>query len=299
MSYHDPVLLHETVGGLDIKPDGIYVDVTFGGGGHAKQVLDALGPQGRLIAFDQDQDALQNRIDDGRFLLIHENFRHLSRFLKFHGVTKVDGILADFGVSSHQFDRPERGFSTRFDGQLDMRMNQNNSRSAYEIVNSYEASELSRVLKDYGELRAAPGMAQVIVAARMEAPIATTEDLKRALQRFLPKANEHKVLAQIFQAIRLEVNDELTALKAFLMQTQDLLVPGGRLSVISYHSLEDRLVKRFMRDGLFDGEPEKDLYGRTSVPFKPLGKLIIPTDQEIKRNNRARSAKLRIAERRS
>ena len=255
MSYHDPVLLHETVGGLDIKPDGIYVDVTFGGGGHAKQVLDALGPQGRLIAFDQDQDALQNRIDDGRFLLIHENFRHLSRFLKFHGVTKVDGILADFGVSSHQFDRPERGFSTRFDGQLDMRMNQNNSRSAYEIVNSYEASELSRVLKDYGELRAATGMAQVIVAARMEAPIATTEDLKRALQRFLPKANEHKVLAQIFQAIRLEVNDELTALKAFLMQTQDLLVPGGRLSVISYHSLEDRLVKRFMRDGLFDGEP--------------------------------------------
>lgn len=299
MSYHDPVLLNETVGGLAVKPDGIYVDVTFGGGGHAKMVLDALGPEGCLIAFDQDQDALRNAFDDERFLLIHENFRHLKRFLKFHGVTKVDGILADFGVSSHQFDRPERGFSTRFDGQLDMRMNQNDSRSAYEIVNNYEEVELARVLKEYGELRAAPGMARLIVAARSETPIATTEDLKHAVRRFLPKAKEHKVLAQIFQAIRLEVNDELTVLKEFLLQTQDLLVAGGRLSVISYHSLEDRLVKRFMRDGLFEGEPERDVFGRTFVPFKPLGKLIVPTDQEIRNNNRARSAKLRIAERRS
>lgn len=295
--YHSPVLLQETVAGLNIKPDGIYVDVTFGGGGHSIEILKQLGENGKLIAFDQDKDALNNAIDDPRFLLINENFSLIQKFLRFYKLDKVDGILADLGVSSHQFDEASRGFSTRFDGILDMRMNQNKPLDAKLIINEYEEKELKRVFYDYGELRAAAGMASVIVNARLKEPIETSEQLKSVLARFLPAAKTHKILAQIYQAIRIEVNEELEALKTLLVASKDLLNPEGRLSVISYHSLEDRLVKRFMKNGLFEGEPEKDVFGNTNVPFKMIEKLIIPSHEEIKINNRARSAKLRIAER--
>lgn len=296
MKYHNPVLLAETVEGLNIHPDGIYVDVTFGGGGHSKEILSRLGEKGRLIAFDQDTDALDNAIDDPRFLLINENFRFLKRFLRFHGINEVDGILGDFGVSSHQFDVAERGFSTRFEADLDMRMDQTSPFSAYDVINKYEESQLRSVLFQYGELRAAAGMARVIMEARKDGPIKSSEQLKKALGRFLPKHRENKILAQIYQAIRIEVNQELDALKEFLLQTIEVLKPGGRLSLISYHSLEDRLVKRFMKNGLFEGEPEKDVFGRVEVPLKLVGKFIIPSEEEIKANNRARSAKLRVAE---
>jgi len=296
MEYHRPVLLTETVDGLNIQPNGVYVDVTFGGGGHSREILKRLGEEGRLIAFDQDKDALENAIDDPRFTLINENFRFLKRFLRFYSHKQVDGILGDFGVSSHQFDVPERGFSTRFEAKLDMRMNQDSELSAFEVVNNYPEEKLRSVLFQYGELRAAAGMARVLVDARKEQPITSSEQLKQALGRFLPKHKENKVLAQIYQAIRIEVNQELDALKEFLVQTQEVLKPGGRLSLISYHSLEDRLVKRFMRNGLFEGEPEKDVFGRVEVPFKLVGKFKIPTETEIKENNRARSAKLRVAE---
>lgn len=296
MSYHDPVLLFESVDGLNIKPDGIYVDVTFGGGGHSTEILKRLDANGRLFAFDQDADALNNEIQDERFVLINENFRFISRFLRFHGVKKVDGILADLGVSSHQFDSADRGFSTRFDAELDMRMNANDTLSAFDVVNKYPEEELSQVLYQYGELRNSRAIAKEIVQARNQDPIRTSFQLKEVLKRFLPKAKEHKILAQIFQAIRIEVNQEMQVLKEFLLQTEDLLNVGGRLSVISYHSLEDRLVKRYMQFGLFKGEPEKDFYGNVSVPFKKVGKLILPSADEIKKNNRSRSAKLRIAE---
>lgn len=296
MEYHNPVLLKETVGGLAIKEDGVYVDVTFGGGGHSKEILSRLGENGKLFAFDQDKDALKNKIDDSRFTLINENFRYIKRFLRFYGVKEVDGILGDFGVSSHQFDVAERGFSTRFEADLDMRMNQSNQLSAYHVVNEYSQEDLRDVLLQYGELRAAPAMARVIVETRMNGEIKTSEQLKSALKKFLSPKHENKILAQIYQAIRIEVNQEIEALKEFLKQTPEVLKPGGRLSLISYHSLEDRLVKRFMRNGLFEGEPERDVFGRFEVPFKKVGKLIVPTAQEIKENNRARSAKLRIAE---
>ncbi|MCC4214117.1 16S rRNA (cytosine(1402)-N(4))-methyltransferase RsmH [Leeuwenhoekiella parthenopeia] len=296
MDYHDPVLLHESVDGLAIKPGGIYVDVTFGGGGHSREILKRLDASAKLFAFDQDQDALANAIDDERFTLIPENFRFAKRFLRFYGAAQVDGILGDFGVSSHQFDMAERGFSTRFDAKLDMRMNQKARLSAHQVVNEYEEGELSRVLLQYGELRNAPKIARTLVSVRKEKSIDTTEDLKEALQSFLPRGREHKILAQIYQAIRIEVNQELEVLKEFLQQTEDLLKPGGRLSLISYHSLEDRLVKRYMRNGLFEGEPEKDMFGNFSVPFKKVGGLIVPSREEIKKNNRARSAKLRVAE---
>lgn len=296
MEYHNPVLLKETVDGLAIKEDGIYVDVTFGGGGHSKEILSRLGEKGRLYAFDQDKDALKNKIDDSRFTLINENFRYIKRFLRFYGVKEVDGILGDFGVSSHQFDVAERGFSTRFEADLDMRMNQSNQLSAYHVVNEYSQEDLRDVLLQYGELRAAPAMARVIVETRMNGEIKTSEQLKFALKKFLSPKHENKILAQIYQAIRIEVNQEIEALKEFLMQTPEVLKPGGRLSLISYHSLEDRLVKRFIRNGLFEGEPERDVFGRFEVPFKKVGKLIVPTAQEIKENNRARSAKLRVAE---
>ena len=295
MEYHNPVLLKETVGGLNIKQDGVYVDVTFGGGGHSKEILESLGSNGRLIAFDQDKDALLNVIDDPRFLLISENFRFMQRFLRFHGVKAVDGILADFGVSSHQFDEPERGFSIRFDAMLDMRMNQQDVLSAHSLVNNYEEEALRQVFWQYGELRAAPVLAKTIVQARQIASIDTTFDLKTVLKKHLPQGRENKILAQIYQAIRIEVNQEIEVLKAFLLQTPSLLKTDGRLSVISYHSLEDRLVKRFIRNGLFEGEPEKDVFGNFEVPLKKVGSLIIPTSAEIKSNNRARSAKLRIA----
>jgi len=296
MDYHNPVLLSETVEGLNIKQDGIYVDVTFGGGGHSRKILESLGPEGRLIAFDQDKDALLNTIDDSRFMLINENFRYVKRFLRFHGIKSVDGILADFGVSSHQFDEADRGFSIRFDAQLDMRMNQQNVLSAHSLVNSYDEEDLKRVFWSYGELRTAPALAKTIVAARAENTIETTFELKSVLKKHLPKGRENKILAQIYQAIRIEVNQEIEVLKAFLVQTPELLNAGGRLSVISYHSLEDRLVKRFIRNGLFEGEPERDVFGNFEVPLKKVGSLIVPDAKEIKQNNRARSAKLRVAE---
>ena len=296
MSYHDPVMLFESVDGLKIDPNGIYVDVTFGGGGHSKEILKRLGDNGKLFAFDQDKDALENSIDDERFTLINENFRYIKRFLRFYGLTKVDGILADLGVSSHQFDEAERGFSTRFDADLDMRMNQGDELSAYHVVNKYEEEKLSSVLFQYGDLRNSRALAKEIVNARRNEEIKTSFRLKEVLQRFLPKAKEHKILAQIFQAIRIEVNQEIEVLKEFLIQTPELLKEEGRLSVISYHSLEDRLVKRFIQNGKFEGEPERDFYGNINVPLKKVGKLIVPSTEEIKKNNRARSGKLRIAE---
>ncbi|MFT4847848.1 MAG: 16S rRNA (cytosine1402-N4)-methyltransferase [Sediminicola sp.] len=295
MEYHNPVLLTESIDGLDIKLDGIYVDVTFGGGGHSREILSRLGEHGKLLAFDQDIDALENTIDDPRFILINENFRFLKRFLRFHNVTEVDGILGDFGVSSHQFDVAERGFSTRFEADLDMRMNQNSNFSAFHVINKYDESQLKTVLLEYGELRSAAGMARLIVEARGESLIRSSEQLKKVLKRFLPQHRENKILAQIYQAIRIEVNEELDALKEFLIQSLEVLRPDGRLSLISYHSLEDRLVKRFIRNGLFEGEPEKDVFGRVEVPMKSIGKFIIPSEKEVKENNRARSAKLRIA----
>lgn len=296
MEYHNPVLLQASVDGLNIKPDGIYVDVTFGGGGHSKEILKRLGPSGKLFAFDQDEDALANALPDERFVLINENFRHIKRFLRFYGVKSVDGILADLGVSSHQFDVAERGFSTRFDAGLDMRMSQKNDLNAYRVVNEYDEANLRRVFLDYGELKNAPALARTIIEAREEQPIKTTDELKEVLARYLPERVRNKILAQIYQAIRIEVNQEMDVLKEFLEQSLELLNPNGRLSVISYHSLEDRLVKRFMKNGMFEGEPERDFFGNFSVPFKTVGKLIVPDKEEIKLNNRARSAKLRIAE---
>lgn len=295
MEYHNPVLLKETVDGLNIKEDGVYVDVTFGGGGHSREILKRLGVNGKLYAFDQDPDALENTIDDERFTLIHENFQFMKRFLRFYGVKAVDGILADFGVSSHQFDVAERGFSTRFEANLDMRMNQKSELSAYHVVNDYEEAQISQMLWQYGELRQANAMARAILEYRKTEPIKTSDQLKLALKPFLQHKKENKVLAQIYQAIRIEVNQEIEVLKAFLLQAPEILVPGGRLSVISYHSLEDRLVKRFIRNGLFEGEPERDVYGNFEVPLKKVGSLIVPSKEEVKANNRARSAKLRIA----
>ncbi len=296
MEYHNPVLLKETVDGLNIKSDGIYVDVTFGGGGHSREILKRLGPNGKLFGFDQDEDAFSNTILDDRFQLIPENFRFLKRFLRFHGVKTVDGILADLGVSSHQFDVPERGFSTRFDADLDMRMSKRNEINAFTIVNEYSESELKRVFLEYGELKVAPAIARTIIVERDKKVINTTDELKFILSRFLPEQHKNKILAQIYQAIRIEVNQELDVLKEFLQQSLEILNLGGRLSVISYHSLEDRLVKRFMKNGMFEGEPERDFFGNFSVPFKTIEKLIVPSDDEIKLNNRARSAKLRVAE---
>lgn len=295
MEYHNPVLLKESVDGLNIKPDGVYVDVTFGGGGHSREILSRLGEKGRLYAFDQDEDALANKIDDPRFVLINENFRFIKRFLRFHGVKEVDGILGDFGVSSHQFNVAERGFSTRFDARLDMRMSKKGNLSAYEVINEYDEEQLKKIFYEYADLRIAPKIAAEIVQARKEAPIESSDRLKEVLSPFLFKEKEHKILAQIYQAIRIEVNQELEVLREFLLQTEHLLKKGGRLSLISYHSLEDRLVKRYIRSGLFEGEPEKDFFGNISVPFKKVGGLIVPTAEEIKLNKRARSARLRIA----
>ena len=295
MEYHNPVLLKESIDGLNIKPAGIYVDVTFGGGGHSSEILKRLNEKGRLFGFDQDEDAAKNKIDDERFILIPQNFRHIKRYLRFYNIKKVDGILADLGVSSHQFDEAERGFSTRFDADLDMRMNQSGELSAYDVVNLYDEEKLSEILFQYSELRNAKAIAKKIVTARAEKIIKTSFDLKEVLSEFVPKSVEHKIFAQIFQGIRIEVNQEIEVLKEFLLQIPELLNENGRLSVISYHSLEDRLVKRFMKTGLFEGEPEKDFFGNVSVPMKTIGKMIIPTFQEIKNNSRARSAKLRIA----
>ena len=298
MEYHNPVLLKQTVDGLNIKPDGIYVDVTFGGGGHSREILSRLGSNGKLFGFDQDEDALANAFIDDRFTLIHENFRYIKRFLRFHGVKSVDGILADLGVSSHQFDVPERGFSTRFDADLDMRMSKRNELDAHKVINQYDDANLRRVFLDYGELKIAPALTRTILEAREMKLINTTDELKMILSKFLPDQFKNKILAQIYQAIRIEVNQEMEVLKEFLEQSLEILKPQGRLSVISYHSLEDRLVKRFMKNGLFEGEPERDFFGNFTVPYQLVGKLIVPDEAEIKINNRARSAKLRIAEKR-
>ena len=296
-NYHKPVLLKETVDGLAIKPDGIYVDVTYGGGGHSREILSRLGAGGKLYAFDQDPDAQANVVDDPRLTLIPENFRYISRFLRFYKVTKVDGILADFGVSSHQFDEASRGFSTRTEGVLDMRMNKRSELSAREVVNNYSEEDLASVLYQYGDLKNSRRIARVILSARTDRAIETTEDLKTVLKPFLKGFRDQKFLAQLYQAIRIEVNQELQVIKEFLLQVPDLLSEGGRLSVLSYHSLEDRLVKRYIQHGKFEGEAEKDVFGRVAVPLKKVGKLIVPSQEEIELNNRARSAKLRIAER--
>ena len=298
-SYHVPVLLKESLEGLAIDPAGTYVDLTFGGGGHSRAILACLGSTGRLFAFDQDPEAQQNAIDDERFTLIPQNFRHIKRFLRFYGVKQVDGVLADFGVSSYQFDTAERGFSTRFEAALDMRMNPSSPLSAYEVVNTYDEEALSTLFFRYGELSPSRQIARTIVQQRSEQPIATTGELKQAVQRFLPKGKENKVLAQLYQAIRIEVNHELAALEEMLLQLPEVVRPKGRIALISYHSLEDRLVKRFIRDGQFSGEPQKDFYGNLLTPFQKVGKAITPTQEELARTNRARSAVLRVAERKS
>ena len=296
-AYHKPVLCSASIAGLAIRPNGVYVDVTFGGGGHSRAIMEQLDDQGRLFAFDQDADALQNAIDDPRFTLIAANFSNLQRFLKFYKQDQVDGILADFGVSSYQFDTPHRGFSTRSTGPLDMRMNGTQSLDAQMVVNTYGQKELQRLWSVYGELTNAKQLAEVVCKAREHSPIQTTDQLLDLLQPFFPARIFHKRMAQVFQALRIEVNQELEVLRAFLMQSIEVLKPKGRLVCIAYHSLEDRLVKRFIRDGQFEGQLETDLYGNKAVPYKAVGKLIVPTEDEIKENNRARSAKLRIAER--
>lgn len=298
--YHIPVLLNESIEALNIKPNGVYVDVTFGGGGHSRRILECLDENGHLYAFDQDEDAAKNVIDDSRFTFIQQNFRYMKNFLQLYCGGKVDGILADLGVSSYQFDTPEKGFSIRYNGRLDMRMNQNAAVDAANIVNTYDVASLASVLSRYGELRNAMSIADTIVMAREMKPIETTDELKDAVARFLPKGSENKVLAQIFQALRIEVNEEMKVLEIFLSQCADVLNPGGRLVVLSYHSLEDRLVKNFMKTGNADGNLEKDFFGNQLTPYKLMSsKPILPSDEEIQNNNRARSAKLRVAERRA
>ena len=296
MAYHNPVLLQSSVDYLVTNPDGTYVDVTYGGGGHSREILSRLG-SGRLIAFDQDSDAQANLVEDERFTFVPSNFKNLSRFLKYHQAYPVDGILADLGVSSHQFDTPERGFSYREDGVLDMRMNTNAGKSAQDIVNQYDEQALSQIFYRYGELSDGRTLARRIVKAREERPIRTTQELVEALKPSLPRGRENKSLSRIFQALRIEVNQEMEALEAFLTQTVEALKIGGRLVVISYHSLEDRMVKNFMRAGNFSGEVEKDFYGNPQTPFKLITrKALVPDDEEINLNPRARSAKLRVAE---
>lgn len=295
--YHVPVMLHECIEALDIKPDGIYVDVTFGGGGHSREILKKLGSKGRLIAFDQDPDAIKNAIDDERFVLVHQNFRFLKNCLRLQGMKEVDGILADLGVSSHQFDDASRGFSIRFDADLDMRMDQVSDLDARKVVNTYSEDELHRIFGMYGEVQNAKSLAKTIVTARLSKPINTIAELKETIKKLVPKGKEHKYHAQVFQALRIEVNKELDALQEFLTQSPLVLKEGGRLVVMSYHSLEDRLVKNFMLKGKFRGEVEKDFYGNEIKPFRVLTrKAITASEEEVKNNNRARSAKLRVAE---
>lgn len=292
-----PVLLEQSIEGLVANPHGTFVDVTFGGGGHSRAILQALAPDGRLVAFDRDADALANAIADERFELIHEDFRYMKNFLRLHGVSRADGILADLGVSSHQFDQPDRGFSTRFDADLDLRMDRRQALTAADLVNSASEQELGAILRNYGELPNAHRMARAIVQARSEAPIRTTFQLKNILESLVPRNQENKFFAMIFQALRIEVNGELEALKVMLMQAVDILNPGGRLVVISYHSLEDRLVKNIMKTGNFEGEVKKDFYGNLLSPLEPITrKPVVADEYEQSANPRSRSAKLRIAE---
>ena len=295
--YHNPVMLEQCIGGLNINPEGVYADVTFGGGGHARAILDHL-TTGHLYAFDQDEDAAANAFDDDRFTFIPQNFRYFKNFIQLYHGGKIDGVIADLGVSSHQFDTPEKGFSTRFDGPLDMRMSQTTPNDAATVVNTYDHADLTRILRLYGELQQPQLFASDIITARNGEPIETTEQLKAAVQRRLPRGKENKVLAQIFQALRIEVNQELEALTAFLSQCPDVLKEGGRLVVMSYHSLEDRIVKNFMKTGNAEGKEEKDFFGNLITPYHIITrKPVVPTDKEMESNSRARSAKLRIAER--
>lgn len=297
IGYHVPVMLRECIEALAIKPNGVYVDVTFGGGGHSKEILKHLGPDGRLYAFDQDPDAVKNALADDRFRLIHQNFKFLKNNLRLEGVKQVDGILADLGVSSHQFDAADRGFSIRFDADLDMRMDQISDLDAKKVLNSYPEDELHRIFGMYGEIQNAKSLAKAIVTARLTKEIQTVAELKQVIQKLVPKGKEHKYHAQVFQALRIEVNKELEALQEFLLQTEQILKPEGRLVVMSYHSLEDRLVKNYMAKGKFKGEVEKDFFGNEIKPFKVISRKAIVADaEEVARNNRARSAKLRIAE---
>ncbi|MFT3740266.1 MAG: 16S rRNA (cytosine(1402)-N(4))-methyltransferase RsmH [Breznakibacter sp.] len=296
--YHIPALLEQSVGGLNIRPDGTYVDVTFGGGGHSRSILSQLGPNGRLVVFDQDPDAYANRPDDGRLVFVRHNFRYIGHFLRYLGIDKVDGILGDLGVSSHHFDSPERGFSFRFDGDLDMRMNQVSKIKASDILNQYPTERLAAIFRTYGEIQQAGRLADEIIRARSSGPFTTTAELRQLAERLAPKKEQAKFLAQVFQALRIEVNGEMDVLRELLEQSLDLLPEGGRLSIISYHSLEDRMVKNFIKSGNCDqSEAEKDFYGHSHVPFTAVNrKVIVPDDQEVAANPRARSAKLRIAE---
>jgi len=289
-------MLQECTEGLAIRPEGTYVDVTFGGGGHSREILSHLNKYGKLLAFDQDADAKQNIPDDGRFVFIDQNFRYLKNFCRLHHAIPVDGILADLGVSSYQFDQAERGFSIRFDAELDMRMNQKSALTAKEVINTYSEAELHRIFGMYGEIQNAKSLANTIVTARLNKTLVTVADLKNAIANRIPRGKENKYLAQVFQALRIEVNQELEALKDFLIQSAEVLVSGGRLVVMSYHSLEDRLVKNFIARGKFSGELEKDIYGNDNRPFEAVSRgAITASDEEVKKNNRARSAKLRIA----
>ena len=296
--YHIPVLLHESVEGLNIQPNGIYVDVTFGGGGHSREILNRL-TGGKLIVFDQDEDAYANRPNDERLIFVRHNFRYLKNFLQYLGIEKVDGLLADLGVSSHHFDTAERGFSFRFDGKLDMRMNNQSGITAADVLNSYSENDLMKLFRLYGEVDSPSKMVREIVAVRGVKPFETIEELRVVGSKFVPSRDQSKHLAKVFQALRIEVNAEMAALTEMLQQCSDVVKVGGRISIISYHSLEDRLVKNFIKSGnCEDGEAEKDFYGNIIAPFKAVNrKLILPSDNEIEINNRARSAKLRIAER--
>jgi 16S rRNA (cytosine1402-N4)-methyltransferase len=297
VDYHKPVMLQECMEGLNINPDGLYVDVTFGGGGHSREILKHLGPKGRLLAFDQDADAQKNLPKDDRLTFIDQNFRFLKNNCRLQGAISADGILADLGVSSHQFDQPERGFSIRFDAGLDMRMDQAGSLTAKEVVNSYTEDQLHKIFGMYGEIRNARSLATALVTARLNKPVETVADLKAAIRQLIPRGKENKYLAQVFQALRIEVNQELEALKEFLVQTTDVLKNQGRLVIMSYHSLEDRLVKNFMAKGKFHGEVEKDFFGNPIRPFNSLtSKAIKASAEELEQNSRARSARLRIAE---
>ena len=298
-AYHVPVLLDESVSALDIKPDGVYVDATFGGGGHSREILRRLGPEGRLLAFDQDEDALANAPDDRRLTLVHANFRFVHNFVRYHGFDEVDGILADLGVSSHQFDTQERGFSFRFSAPLDMRMNRMAGRSAEEVVNSYSEEVLENIFRLYGEVDNSRKVAHLIAVARETAPIRTTDDLGRALESVLPKFSDHKYLAKVYQALRIEVNGEMQSLEGFMKGATRSLRSGGRFSVITYHSLEDRIVKYWFKAGNVSGEAEHTLTGVVPSPFRTISKKpVLPAEEEISSNTRARSAKLRIAEKR-
>ena len=294
--YHTPVMLQECMEGLNIKPEGTYVDVTFGGGGHSREILKKLGATGRLIAFDQDADAQLNIPKDDRLTFVDQNFRYLKNNCRLQGALPVDGILADLGVSSHQFDQPERGFSTRFDGDLDMRMDQEGLLTARQVVNEYAEEDLHKIFGIYGEIKNAKSLARTIVTARLNKPIETISDLKTVISKLIPKGKENKYLAQVFQSLRIEVNQELEALQEFLEQSVEVLAVGGRLVVMSYHSLEDRLVKSFIAKGKFRGEVEKDFFGNQIKPLEAVErKALIATEEEVKLNNRARSAKLRVA----